>query len=278
MTKKTIRLAMFALTVCTLMLLSGCQLAREENHAAVPDRFMGISALLQTEKQFSAAPDGEYVDRAIPHDIDGTPLYLEITQLETGEDCMGINSGDWFTDIKQHFRTADTDDEQSESLTIEATMYICAEEMSFFPYLTLERVYQRTDGTLYAVDCGCNYAGSLDGLSLSMSESRTVSAGEGSSVLEATEIKLHVRERLKADEVRILAMRDLSVIESFTVQTESEIYLPAGTEWVLIEEVLSDGSILRTAYNEPLDDTAILLYTVCENGVFLPQPLTLHLP
>ncbi len=273
--KYFIRWAVIAIILYILSLLGGCQLAVEEQSVSA-DQFVGISVQLQPEFVFNHSSDEDYVDRSIPHEVDGEPLYLDISQTETGEPVMGINLGSWFTSLNQHFNTVDTDKERSETVLIEATMYVCTDTLSSTPYLIVEQVYRREDGTLYAVDCGNNYGGHLDGLSITLSENHTTSDTEGNRTLSTVEVKLHIKERTQTNEVRILAMKGTQIIEQFTICAENELWLPSDTEWVLAEEILSDGSIRRTALNEPLDNASVEMYTLCEGGVFIPQILTLR--
>ncbi len=274
--KYLIRWAVIALLLYVLSLLGGCQLAVEEQPVQ-KDRFVGISVQLEPDFAFNHSGGEDYIDRSIPHEADGETLYLEITQTETGVPVIGIQAGKWFTDLKKHFKTTDTNESQSEAVSIEATMYVSAEALSSAtPYLMVEQVYQREDGTLYAVDCGNNYGGHLGGLSIALSENHTAADPEGNRTLNSTEVKLHIKERIQADEVRILAMSGMNIIEQFTIDTQDELWLPSAAEWVLMEEVLADGTIQRTALNEPLDKVTVQLYTLCEGGVLIPQALTLR--
>lgn len=275
--KRIAKTTICMLLICALSMLSGCQLAREEEAAESKDQFMGVSVHLLTDFEFNRSPDGEYVDRSIPHEPDGEPLCLEISRGEDGEAIRSMNTGKWFSDLKTYFNTVDTDEERSETVGLEAVMYICPEEFEGTPYLTLEHVYRREDGTLYAVDCGSNYGGHLDGLSLSIKESNTFSDSAGNRRENTVEVKLNVKERSKVEQVRLYAMRGSQSVGELILGSEEEVWLVPGTEWALMEETLSDGSILRTAFNQPLDGTHITLFTVCEDGIFIPQHITLRM-
>jgi hypothetical protein len=110
--QKWIRWVLWAVLICVLSMLGGCRLAREETEAVEADRFVGISVHLQTDAAFNFHGSGEYVDRSAEHEVDGKPFYLEIGQTETGEDCMAICADDCFTELRQHFTTVDTEEEQ----------------------------------------------------------------------------------------------------------------------------------------------------------------------
>jgi hypothetical protein len=155
-------------------------------------------------------------------------------------------------------------------------MYICSEEFESTPYLTMEHVYRRADGTVYAMDCGSNYGGHLDGLSITLQESGTFSDSTGGRRQHTVRVKLNVKERARVEQVRLFDMRGTEVVGEIMLGSDSEVWLLPDTEWVLMEERLSDGSVRRTAFNRPLDSTQIELFTVCENGVFIPQRITLR--
>ncbi len=267
---------MCALLVCALCMLGGCQLAREDEEAVSQDRFAGISVHLLTDFAFNYSGGEDYVDRSIPHEADGRNFYLEISQTETGETVHGLSADDCFTDLAKLFKMVNTEEEQSEEVQLEATMYVCPAEFEGTPYLTLEHIYLREDGTLYAVDCGSNYGGSIDGLSITLKEDHTFLDTSGNIVQSAMQVKLNVKARMKVEKVRLLAMSGTNSVGEFIIGNEEEVWLLPDTEWVLMEETLSDGSVQRTAFNRPLDGTVIKLFTECEDGIFIPQRITLR--
>ena len=143
--------------------------------------------------------------------------------------------------------------------------------------LSMEHVYQREDGTLYAVDCGSNYSGALDGLGLKISETHTETDVSRKKTSVTTTVKLNVEYDEPTVSAVLIEMRGTDTeLHRHALSGEKEIWLSSEAEWALIEEMLADGSTHRTAVNGPLGGQSVEIRTVNSSGVCVPHTYSLR--
>jgi len=240
---------------CIALMLSGCRFALEEK-AGLKDRFVGVSVLLLPDGTM-----GDEIDRSAPHEPDGRLLTLDFRRGEDGEAQIGSNADDWFADVHQGYHVSDS----GEECTLEATMYVCSELLPANVILELERVYQREDGSVYALQGGNRYGGNLDGLGLTLTESSRMSDSEGNSEEISVQVRLNVETRAQVIFAEIVDMSTgYEELARYPVLGGEELTLSG--EWALLEETLASGSVRRTAFNRSEDEWADLR-TAGEDGV-----------
>lgn len=222
--------------------LSGCQLAMEEKEAT-PDRFVGLSVRLTDTSDF---------DRSEPHEVDGQRLIVPMETNEQGETMILSDSGEWFSDVHLSLHTRDSGEERR----FEGTLYVCPELIPSGVLLKAEEVYQRPDGSLYAVNGGHNYSGHLGGLKIEIDQSRTVTDSEGNETTDSCIVTLRVEEEAHVLSAELIEMDAANQeIARHALESQEEIRLSPQAEWALLTENLADGSARRTALNRPFNET-----------------------
>lgn len=263
------RTAAVLLVLSLCMLPTGCQLALDREDSA-PDRFVGFSVRLTDP--FS---DDPATDRRQSHEVDGQKLII-FTSTENGETFIASDAGEWLGDVHMHVKTTD----ESEQYLLSGVLSVCEEAIPSGCILQAEHVYQRSDGSMYAVKGGSSFSGSLGGLEIRVSESSKITGSDGSARELFCEVTLTVEADLPLISARLteigedgvpLAAHDLT-------GTEKEIWLSPEAEWALLEETMKDGSVRRTAVNAPLDEATVELLLPEENGILIPFSCTLRRP
>ena len=271
---KKAKYAFLILLLAAAVMLSGCQLALEEKEFS-QDRLVGISVRLSGS---AARFDNwkEYVDRRQPHEPDGAMVWLNWYTDENGESYNGVEySGeDWFESVHLSVHVSD----EGEEHTIETAIYLVKDMLPDDPLLEMEHVYQREDGTLYAIDNGSNYSGNLEGLGLTVSQSNTVTKPDGTKKQHTTTIKLSVKYEeavLSAEAVEMKGTGEEIARRELTGQ--EELWISPETEWILIEETLADGRIRRSAVNAPLEKETFFIRRAGESGVCIRESYTVRI-
>ena len=270
---KKARFAFLMMILAAAVLLSGCQLAQEEKEFS-QDRLVGISVRLRNSGA-RYVPMEDYFDRRQPHEPDGAVIRLNYEYNEAGELMVGTeyDDNDWFEPRHMGVHVSD----EGEERILETTLYVAEDMFTEDPYLEMEHVYQREDGTLYAIDNGSNYSGHLDGLSLKISQNRTVTTPDGERKSETTTIKLNLKHKeivLSAEAVEMNAEGEELARHKLTGQ--EEIWVSPETEWLLIEETLNDFSIRRSTVNGPLNQETFFIYTPELPGVCIRETYTIR--
>lgn len=255
--KKNKWIVLAALALC-MALLTGCQLALKENSDQT-DRFAGLSVRLTGSSDY---------DRYEPHEVDGQVMIVPLGTNETGETFVMSDFGEWFSDVHLHVNSTD----EGEEYTISGTLYVCDELIPSGVILKAEEVYQRPDGSMYAVNGGHNYSGHLSGLKIDINQSRTATDTEGKKSSESCTVTLRVEKAEHVILAELLEMdADNQEISRHILNDQFEIPLSAETEWVLLHETLKDGSVRRTAFNAPLEEENIVIRIPNELGVCVPH-------
>lgn len=268
------RKAKYSILLCMLaaaLLLSGCQLAREEKEYS-QDRLVGIS--VRIENSFDSGSGEGYFDRRQPHEPDGALVWLKTGYDENGVPMSGAEYDEdgWFDPVHLHFTTTDEGEEHA----LETTLYLAEELLPEHALLQMEHVYQREDGTLYAINGGSNYSGDMDGLGLKVSSSYATTF-EGEKKSKTISIKLNVKYEkivLSAEAIEMKGTGEELARHALTGQ--EEIWVSSDTEWVLIEETLSGGVIRRTSVNGPLDKETFVVRTANEQGICIRRSYRLR--
>ena len=264
--KRNKRMAVWGLLAALCLCLSGCRMALEDQ-SAPPDRFVGFSVLLEGH-----VPANPEMDRSLPHEVDGQTLI--VYTVEEGEDTYAMSdSGEWLGDVHVHFKSTDEGDEHY----IRGTLYICNELLPGGLVLKAEQVYQRADGSMYAVNGGNNYSGHLDGLEIKVSESRRVTGPDGQAQGELCEATLTVTGCERVISAALVEMNGAGErLAAHPLAETEEIWFSEEADWALLEETLADGTIRRTAVNAPLDGETVEIRIPDEIGVCIPHGYTLR--
>ena len=252
--------ALWALLIALALLLSGCALAREEMEPEAKDRFVGLNILIES--------GDNYTDRNEPHELDGQSMYCAMVYDENGEHHVGSDLTECFANAQLAVNVTDEESEYSMS----AELYIYPEQIPRDAFIRCEHIYQRSDGSLYAINTGNNFGGILTGWAYKVSESYSATAPDGT--ISGETISLHVKI------VGCVPSRSATLIEMDDANTElrrqpldEESYVSVSTDasWVLVEEHLLDGTTRRTAMNAPFDQSEITTYLEGEQGLCLPK-------
>jgi len=265
---KKAKYAALPLLLVSALLLSGCTLALNEKEYS-RDRLVGISVGLSSSY---GAKTGRYE----PHEPDGEVIRLNMYTDEEGVTYGGAEyDSDWFEPVRLHVHSKD----EGEEYTLETTMYLAEDMLPSQPYLSIERVYEREDGTLYALAGGHNYSGHLDGIGLTISESYSATGADGKKKTSKTTIKLSVAYDVKVVSAEAVEMKGTETeLNRHVLTDQEEIWVSADTEWILVEETLADGTVRRSAVNGPLDGETFFVRFANEQGVCVRQTYRLRTP
>lgn len=251
--------SVLVLLLTIALLTGGCQLAREDLETPSADRFAGLNV-----KLISAYGES----RIEPHEIDGYALTIPLTQEENGSYVVGGDIGECFGET--HLAIKDTEAEGRE-YSISAKMYLCVEQIPQNAYLAMESVYQRPDGTLYAVDTGGNYSGNIAGLTHERTEKSKQTDENGETRSESMHVRLELVKAVPATTVLLIEMNEKNEeITRKTLGEENIVPLSSDAAWALVEEHLEDGTVRRTAVNQPFDEAVVSVCLPGENGICRP--------
>lgn len=270
---KKAKFTALCLLLVSALLLSSCQLALDEQEYT-RDKLVGISVKLGSSQRI-IAENQRTGSRYEPHEVDGKMIRLNMYTDEDGVTFGGAeyDDSDWFEPVRLHVHSKDT----GEEYTLETTIYAAEKMLPADPYLQIERVYEREDGSLYALAGGHNYSGSLDGIGLTISESWSKTDADGQTKTTATTIKLNVKYDevvLSAEAVEMKGSGEEIARHKLTGQ--EELWISPETEWVLVEETLSDGRIRRTAVNGPLNNETFHIRKPVFPGVLIRETYKLR--
>lgn len=268
MNKKIVTL----LLACSIILLSGCSLAKEEAVENRPDRLVGV--YLTTERAsevngdknwveygtFSA--DSEFGELKIPKkilpatydkeskefifpDLEGYALFEATVEAE-GETYNTVQ-----TDLADgNFHVTSTD--YGDSYEISGTLYV-GEEMENAVW-TANKVYQTEDGLIYLDGSGNSYQGG--DFSSKMEETRTTTVnGEEGNVSMIVEFSIQTVQKLEKilvhqydENGRLIDTQELPVIAE-----DQDVLWNSNAAWAVVEEHYVDHTV-RTAYDRPTGD------------------------
>lgn len=251
------RISLLLLTLLLALALTGCQLAQEEE-AVNEDRLAGLNMVLKTEW----LPDEP--NRSEPHEVDGEPFLILWKTNEQGELCISNQCSECFSGTHLAVKNTDEGDEN----TLIGALYIDQSRIPAGATLMLESVYQRADGSLYAINSGSNFGGMLAGLSHSRTERRTITDAQGNRRSVSTSIQLDVREGDPIASATLIALDEQNqVLSRYPLGEESDLSLSPNAAWALLVETLQDGATRRTAFNAPFDNTSFEVRLPGENGI-----------
>ncbi|MCH5287287.1 MAG: hypothetical protein J1E43_07690 [Christensenellaceae bacterium] len=271
---------LLAMIAAVVLLLSGCQLALEDVTAS-NDRFVGLNVVLMKEwSEYTESrlephePDGYLL--AIFHDFDNDGALLTDSQID-----------DHFVDIHlgyKHSTDGDLSDEDPAnsaiSYSISGTLYVYEQMLPEEPILSLENVYQRSDGTLYAVEENSmgKYTGNLNGLTLSVSQDSRIKSG-AQEISESVFAELNVKAVIPASSIELIEMDANNVeLRRQTLGESADIAVSSAAAWVLLEEHLIDGSVRRTAINLLPSEASATVFLPDDSGVCIPFTYDLKIP
>lgn len=262
------RLRLPALMLALALTLGGCRLAREEIAAQGADRFVGLNVVLTKD------PWQDDVPRSEPHELDGAALIIPSRyDGETNESYIGAEFGDCFADVHQGVHVTD----DSVSYSISAKMYVCDDQRPEGGILRLESVYQRPDGSLYAIDAGSSYSGTLAGLGYTCSERSTVTGPDDKISDVSTSVQLDIVAGDPAVSAVLIEMdSDSAEIRRETLGDARDLILSSGAAWALLEERLEDGSVRRTACNPPFEDAVVRVLRSGGDGICVMEEYYLN--
>jgi hypothetical protein len=178
------------------------------------------------------------------------------------------DSGEWFSDVHMSIHTKDSGEERK----MEGTLYVCDELIRPGVILKAEEVYQRADGSMYAVNGGHNYSGHLSGLTMDISQSHTTTDSEGNKTSESCTVTLRIEKEAHVISAELIEMDAANQeITRHELDTQLEVWLSAEADWALLCETLADGTMRRTAVNRPFEETPLEIRRANEQGVCVPR-------
>lgn len=248
--------AFVAALICALS-VSGCRLALDERTESA-ERFVGISVILS---------DGGELKRNEPHEPDGQLLISPVETNETGDAVVVSDAGEWFSDVRFSYHVQDDGEERN----IEGTLYVCPDLLRSGVILMAEEVYQRADGSLYAINGGHNYSGSLGGLKIDLYQTHDITNEQGDALSESCRVTLQIKAEARMLSAEIIEMdADNREIRRHTLADQEEIPLSSETQWALLSEVFADGTVRRTALNLSFEDDSVEIRRADEQGICIP--------
>ncbi len=250
------KISFLLLALLTALALAGCQLAIEEESISA-DRFAGINVVLKTGWN----PDEP--SRSEPHEVDGYPFLIALRTDENGESYIASDIGECFSEAHVAIKTTD----EGEEYSLTGVLYLEQSKIPTGATLMLESVYQREDGSLYAVSTGSNYGGHLTGLGYDRTDSHTFTDEKGEKRGETTTLHLDVREGAPIESAVLIAFSAENEVLSRQPLDDEDLTVSPDAAWALLVETLTDGSTRRTAFNAPFDDTSFEVHLPGENGM-----------
>lgn len=242
------KLLLLPLLVACILLLSAVSLARPEPEG-YGDRFVGFHIVADSRSRpLLNCEDGNwssYAGRQVLwgvktgdcYEFPGLPgknCFLEWL-YEGGEPCLSSCS-----------QLADTFLTMGDKQSITATLYSSAEVLRFF------RVYQTADGRIYLDGSGNGYSGAVGGFAVTEDRTWTERSGDAVTREESFHIEVSVKEPPAVVEaaVKCFSSGDALLEEQiFDGSGEgTEVALPVGTAWVLVEERSAEGAVARTVH------------------------------
>lgn len=166
---------LIALLAALIMMLGGCQSARKE--APASDRFVGMNLVTIRE--------GIDENRSNPHELDGQYLLAPFAYSDDGEQyTKAVTNGPY---SNKNFSYGETDN--GKEYTIRVDLYIGDLLIEPGDTLYLEQVYQRADGTFYAVGPGQLIDILSEGtITYGFTDTRTVTGDDGKNESETTSV------------------------------------------------------------------------------------------
>lgn len=263
---KRIKYAMLPALLAALLALSGCRMALDER-TGEQNRLVGLS--ITVTDGYDSAYDTNGVNRLQPHEPDGAVVRLCFETDENGDAILYDFSDGRFDPPQMTYHVTNDD---SVAYSLETTLYLIESRLPERPILRVESVYQREDGTLFAINGGHNYSGVLDGVGVTLSESCTTTDASGRTIAESTTLKLNVRYEAEVVSASAVEMRGADeALTRHELGEQENIRISAEAEWLLIEETLADGSVRRSAINAPLADAQCSVRIAGEAGMCIPK-------
>lgn len=259
------KLLLLPLFLACALLLSAVSLARPEPEG-YEDRFVGFHIV--NDSRSTSLPDyedGNWSFYAGTRVLWGTKTgdYYEFPGLpgkncflewlyEGGEPCLSYCS-----------QLAGTHLVMGDKQSITATLYSSAEVLRFF------RVYQTADGRIYLDGSGNGYSGA-GGFAVTEDRTWTERTGDAITREEAFHIKVSVEKAPAVTQVVVKCLDAGDALldtQAFDGSGEgAQVALPAGTAWVLVEEHMAEGEVVRTAYTPGDEENTHMIWF--PDGVF----------
>ena len=263
------------LLLVSALLLSSCSLALDEQEYT-RDKLVGISVKLGSSQSVHNS-NKLTGSRYEPHEVDGKMIRLEFGTFENGDQYIGpaYDDSGWFEPVRFTLHSKD----EGEEYIVETTIYASEQMLPSDPYLQIERVYEREDGSLYALAGGHNYSGSLDGIGLTISESYSKTDADGKTKTTATTITLTLKYDAVVLSAEAVEMKGTGEeIARHKLEGQEELWISPETEWILIEETLNDFTIRRTAVNGPLNNETFFIRMPDTSGVLIRENYKIRTP
>lgn len=295
------KIAVFAMLLVVAFILGGCRFAMEEPEKK-KDVMVGISLRVEDPGE----PDG-YTEEGdaywLPSEEESMPMELteeEFKALLGGgmangmsgeypigeyycyfwekEDETGVTNGcesSWPGTMSLHNIYTDTGEEHK----IDAAVYINAESIGDFTSFHIDPIYRRADGTLYASHDIAGVSGHIDGFSQTVSEETSVTNVDGETETYKFTFAVRYEQAPEAQAVQVIAFdAQHNMLAVQAVAPEKDEYgayrcaytAPENAAYVLLEEILSDGNVKRTAADIGLANNGDVLFTfyVTDEGCF----------
>lgn len=285
-----IKLRRLLCLMLSLMLLSGCQLAREDGGVQQQDRLIGVFLTWEYLDLFDHdAFMQDHIDdivRGKQVHSDGSQYQgrLYATRLENGDFVFeGVEGMNFFIPtwadeygsytglcadpgISEGHQSIHVKDE-GESLSIKGTIYVVPSGEDRCLYTN--PVYQTANGDVYAMQ-GTGFGGNVDEFAFKTEETTTSTDTEGNILTNSFTLDLTVKEMMAPEAIWILQMdEDHQVIASAEYapgEYPDDLILATDCAYILVENQ-GETETTRTLYQK--QDAGITCYAAREDGVMV---------
>ncbi len=280
---------------CSMLLMSGCSLAKDEVVSKESDRLVGV--YLTTEYPdsnnehwveygtFNA--DTEFGEIPFPNLILPAEYYKETKEfvfpgldgyalfeatVHDGEDIYHLSQSD-LLDGTVHVTSSDFGD----SFELSGTLYVG--ETTEDTIWKANLVYQTADGLVYLDGSGNSYQGNEGGFSSKVEQTYTTTVnGEEGSTKTMVEFTVKTIEKLELLKVYQYdeSGEQIDSKELTVTGEDKDVIWASDAAWAVIEEQYAN-SVKRTVYNHPDNKTEEVTHTVVIlNKHLVGEPATVH--
>ena len=295
------KLCLLAILTACMLLLSGCQLAREESGDAAPDTLIGvfltwdyldlfdseaylqdnINAIVRGKNvQTDGAPYqgrlyATYLDKRdfIFENVAGMNYFAPVVSDEYGTYHLlctdeGISGGD------RHIHTTD----EGTRVTMSGTIYVAPRKGDRTLYQNY--VYQTPEGDVYVTSgSGMGFGENVGEFSFTTDESATVTNTDGKKESYSCSIEITVKEMAETDTITVLQLdSNHAVISQSTHSTDvlPDSVTPDVSCAYILMEAAGESGVTRTLF-QPLDE-GMTAYRPREDGVMVGHYIRLLWP
>lgn len=285
----------------SLLLFSGCQLAREDGGAQQKDKLIGvfltwdhldlfdhdafiqdhIDDIMQGKQVHSGGSQYQgrlYATQTENDDfvfqgVEGMNFFIA-TRTDAYGSYTGLYADPGISEGHQHIHVKD----EGEDLTAQGVIYVAPSGEA--RYLYTNPVYQTAAGDVYIMQgSGMGFGGDVGEYSFKIEESTTSTDVEGNTLTNRFTLDLTVKEMIPPEIIRILQMDEahqVIVSAEYVPGEYPEQVIPVPDCAYILVEKQGAQDITRTLYHSGEDD--IILYAAREDGVMVGEYVPIAWP